>query len=118
MLAKKFRLQASEVKEVLELGSTLKSRLFIIRAQKAAESEKDHKFATVISTRFAKKAVVRNYLRRQIHEIIRLNKQILENGAKLQLVFIPKKYCLSKTYQELEADIIYIFQNIKKWLSI
>lgn len=113
MLAKKFRLQASEVKAVLTEGSTYKSRLFIIRTQKAPASEKDNKFATVVSKKFAKKAVVRNLLRRQIHEIIRLNKQILENNVKLQLVLIPKKNCLTQTYQQLEADIIYIFQKLK-----
>ena len=66
----------------------------------------------------SKKAVVRNLLRRQIYDILRLNKNLLEKSDKLQIILIPKKNCLTQTYKELETDIIYILQNIEKWLNI
>lgn len=123
MLAKKFRLTANEVKKVLSTGSTHRSRLFIIRAQTEEVTTDqpqavDHQFAVTISKKLSKKAVVRNLLRRQIQEIIRLNKNFLKNNVKLKIVLIPKHNCLTQKYKEIETDVIYILQNIEKWLNI
>lgn len=61
------------------------------------------RFAVVVGTKVSKKAVVRNRLRRQIREMIRLRLHEAEPGY--DLVLVVKKEVLGKTSDELKAAI-------------
>jgi len=64
---------------------------------------KESRFAVVVGTKVSKKAVVRNRLRRQIREMIRL--RLNEAKPGYDLVLVVKKEALGKTGSELEKEI-------------
>jgi ribonuclease P protein component len=53
-------------------------------------------------------AVVRNRIRRQMKEIVRLNFHKIKGGY--DLVFIPKKNTIDISYKELEGSIMHILK--------
>ncbi len=67
------------------------------------------RFAIVIGTKIAKRAVVRNRLRRQIRGIIAKHMGAISPG--FDIVFLPKKEAIGKKSRELEVEILSIFKR-------
>ena len=65
--------------------------------------------AVVVGTKISKIAVVRNRLRRQIREVLRLNLDKLKPGY--DLVLIVNKKALNKEYSELEQDVLKLLKK-------
>lgn len=108
MISKTFRLARNDIEWVLKKGSSLTTDLFIVRflpELKAGNS----RFAVIVSTKFAAKAVDRNRVKRRVYEAIRLN---IKPDIKYKLALIPKKRILKSTYQEIEKDIKKLFSQL------
>lgn len=65
--------------------------------------------AVVVGTKVSKKAVIRNRLRRQIREILRLNLAKLKSGH--DLVLIVKKEAMAQEHKTLEKDVLLLLRK-------
>ena len=80
---------------------------------KAAQNNlKNTRFTIVVSLKVSKKAVLRNKLKRQIREIIRL-KILPEIKQGYDCVIITKKELIGVPFEELENLVIKIFKKAK-----
>ena len=62
------------------------------------------RFAVVVGTKVSKRAVIRNRLRRQIREIIRLRLATLKPGFDVMMLI--RKEAIGKSYGELEKHVL------------
>lgn len=69
------------------------------------------RFAVVASVKVSKKATVRNRLKRQIREIIRLNKEKIKPSH--DLVIAANARALDKDYQQLQTELFSLFFKAK-----
>jgi ribonuclease P protein component len=61
------------------------------------------RFAVVVGTKVSKRAVVRNRLRRQIREAIRLRLGTIKPG--FDVMVLVRKEAIGKTFQDLERHV-------------
>ncbi len=110
MLAQKYRLvKQSDFDLVFKNGKKAPSRLFFVRF--ASNSRENCRFGVVISNKISKKAVVRNRLKRQIREIIRLNlSKFIQNMDIIVNILKPALEC---DYSELDHEFTEIFQKYR-----
>jgi len=116
MLPKKFRITKQVefdaffgVKFKQAGGRNFTTPNFIFKSQK--NTVEHPRFGFVISNKIDNRAVVRNRLRRQTSEIIRLN---LDNfKQKLDCLLIFKKGAEKLDYEGLEKDLIRIFKTTR-----
>jgi len=110
MLSSKYRLtKAKDFKKVNAFGRSLFSRFF--RLKYLANNLESSRLAIVTSTRVSKKATVRNRIRRQLREIIRLNLAKIKAGY--DIVIFVQIQALAKNYQELEQEIFALLTKAK-----
>lgn len=103
MIAKKYRVPREKIAFILRKGEEKASEFFIIRSVPNMESFS--RFRTIVSRKIEKSAVKRNSLRRKIYESIRLNlKENLTKGPK-DIILIPKKKILQKTFEAIKEDL-------------
>lgn len=69
------------------------------------------RFAVVISTKVSKKATVRNRLRRQLSEIIRLNQSKIKPGY--DIIISVSTAALGRKYEDLEKNLLALFTKAK-----
>jgi len=100
MLAKYSKVPREKISFILNKGDFSTSALFLIRSIK--NNHPFSRYRVIISKKISNKAVIRNKLRRQVYESIRLNKS--ETGNQ-DIILIPKKNITTANYQEIEKDI-------------
>jgi ribonuclease P protein component len=66
-----------------------------------------------VSKKISKKAVIRNHLRRQMREIVRLSKKLPELYPNHDLVLIAREEALNRSYKELSGDFYYLLTHVK-----
>ncbi|MFA6918818.1 MAG: ribonuclease P protein component [Patescibacteria group bacterium] len=108
MLAQKYRLvRKSDFDLVFKNGKKAFGRLFFVRF--TPNKLENSRFAVVISNKISKKATVRNRLRRQVREILRLNIDKFEqNIDAIVNILTPSLGC---EYEELEKELIELFKK-------
>lgn len=110
MLPKKYRLtKNAEFLRVNRSGKRAFSAYF--RLNYLANHGAASRFGQVISNKISKKATVRNRLKRQVSEIIRLNKRKIIDGY--DLVIFLNQQAIGRTYQELEKELVYLLNKAK-----
>ena len=109
MLKKKNRLDSTRIKFVLSKGKRFNFDNFTVRVLQNAET---NKFSVTVGKNIAKTAIVRNRLRRQIYEIIRLETPLSPNSQYISIFLKASAVDLSK--QQLKADIIHILNTFIK----
>lgn len=110
MLAAPYRLRKErEIKRVLAHGRSFFSPLFRVRA--LANRLVVSRFATVVSTRVSKKAVVRNTIRRRLTEIIRHHVSDIKPGYDVMISVNNK--ALAADYHQLEGQLLADFKKAK-----
>ena len=65
-----------------------------------------------VSKKIAKSAVVRNRLRRQMREIVRLSSALQEKYSSHDLILIAREEALNRSYSQLTADFEYILTHL------
>lgn len=110
MLPRKYRLtKEKDFKKINSSGRSFFSTLFRLRY--LANNLGISRFAVVVSTKVSKKATQRNRLKRQVREIIRLNRTKIKSGYDVAISVSNK--ALGKSYQDLEKDIASLFSKAK-----
>jgi ribonuclease P protein component len=64
----------------------------------------------IVSNKVSKKAILRNRIKRQIREIVRLSLKKIKPG--FDCVLIAKKPITEATHQEVEQTIVNIFKKL------
>lgn len=103
MLASQYRLKKkSSFYEVEEEGTVLQSDSFGL----AYIDKKDNNnslFGFVISTKISKQAVIRNKIKRALHEAVRMNYSYVKPGY--YVVFLAKPRAVGKSTSDLMAEV-------------
>ncbi len=111
MLAKPNRLtKETDFKLLARTGRPFYSFLFTVKVAPRAALPLS-RFGIVISAKVSKKATVRNKLKRQLTEIIRLNLKKIKTGRDVMI--LVKAASLGKSYQELEAGLAEVFDQAR-----
>ena len=110
MLAKQHRLtKERDFKKVNASGQSFFSSLF--KLKHVANNLEVSRFGIVTSAKLSKKAVVRNRIRRQVSEILRLNSNQIVSGQ--DVVVWVKVSALGKDYQEVEEKLLALLNKAK-----
>ncbi|MBI4231691.1 ribonuclease P protein component [Candidatus Peregrinibacteria bacterium] len=110
MLKQNLKVPRQYIAFILKKGHESISQLFIARYKK--NEEHFSRYRVIISKKLHPKAVNRNRLRRQVYEAIRKN--LSQNQSNFDIILIPKKNILNKSYQEIEKDISSNILNLKE----
>ena len=102
VLTRSRRLDKNEFREIFKEGRIIESGLFRIKF--LPNQIKLSRFGVVVSSKNFKKAVLRNKLKRQISEIIRLNIAEIKTGFNV-IVFIRPEV-LSQSPAELKEKLL------------
>jgi len=65
-----------------------------------------------VSKKISKLAVVRNRLRRQMREIVRLSDNVVTKYPSHDLVLIARSEALNRDYHQLEKDFEYLLNHV------
>lgn len=105
MIAKKYRVNSSQINYVMKKGISLSSGLFLVKLKK--NTEQFSRYSVIISKKVAKEAVVRNLLRRRAYESLRLNipNEAGKNEHHFDIVLIAKKHVQASNYSSLNTDL-------------
>ncbi|KKS83227.1 MAG: Ribonuclease P protein component [Parcubacteria group bacterium GW2011_GWA2_43_11] len=106
MLKKKQRLSRAEFTNLLKQGRRLHSPYFSLLYMSAAET----KCGLVVGKKIAKKATMRNKVRRQIYAIFGEN---LASLGKIYCVLLTRPNITSLSYLELKTEIEKAIKTIK-----
>jgi ribonuclease P protein component len=109
MLTRKERLTKKEFQQAYKNSKTFYSNNFILKS--STNNKQMNSYGVMISKKVSKKSVIRNKLKRQILEIIRLNKQCINNGYSC--IFVVKESAINLSYQAIEKEIIYLLKKAK-----
>jgi ribonuclease P protein component len=108
VLPKKFRLtRKKDFEKISRKGKHFGGAFFILRT---IENGLDYsRFGFVVSLKVSKKAVTRNKIRRQLHEMARVNFARIKNGFDALIIARPE--IKEKSYQEIERAL---FEALEK----
>jgi len=110
MLPREYKLKRdNDFKKIFKQGRYSRSGFIGIKFLK--NDLKFNRFAFVIGLKISKKAVLRNKIRRQLEEIVRLSFDQMEIG--FDVVILVEKEIINKNYQEIKKEIINLFKKIK-----
>lgn len=110
MLPREHRLKGdARFKALAYKGRSFFSPILTMRA--ARHLGEPSQFGFVVSTKVSKRAVVRNRVRRQLREIVRLELPKLSPGFHVML--IVKKQALGCTYAQLHDEITKLFTTAR-----
>jgi len=88
MLNKKNKIQKKkEVENVFKNGKSSFDKFLGLKVIKT--ENKINRFVIVVSAKVSKKAVKRNYIKRRLHEIARLNLRYLDQGHDFFVLALP-----------------------------
>lgn len=103
MLSKKIRLtKKKDLERILRRGKHFAEKFFVL---KTIENGLDHsRFGFMVSIKVSKKATVRNKIRRQLQEIVRINFARIKTG--LDMIVIARPEIKEKDYQEIKGALL------------
>lgn len=109
MLSEENRLRKEkEIEQIFKLGKSVFDPLCGFKFLK--NNQITSRFAVVVGTKVSKSAVIRNRLRRQIREVLRLNLGAIKTG--FDFVFIVRPEAKGAKYQDLEKRIIFGLKKV------
>ena len=82
--------------------------------QMCPNEKKQTRIGFTVSKKISKKAVVRNRLRRQMREIVRLSPVLQEKYPSHDFVLIARSEALERPFQQLEEDFDYLLDHLHK----
>jgi ribonuclease P protein component len=69
------------------------------------------RFGIIVSAKISKKAAIRNKIKRQIREIIRLQLQNIKSGQDNAIIVLAP--IISENYQTIEKELNQIFKRLR-----
>jgi|SRR3989344_7794057 len=90
-----------------------KIRNYFPKKEDVEKFEKQLKIAFTVGLKINKKAVIRNRLRRQIREVVRLFVKDEKLKKGYYLLFVAKKDILGEEYVDIEREIMNLLKIVK-----
>lgn len=112
MLAKTNRLKKKDFKQIFQKANQIKQDFFILKFIKNNISEK--RFGIIVSSKVAKKANVRNKIKRRIRTILRAELPNIKKG--IDIILIALSGIETKNFQEIKQMLNKAFQKIRIYL--
>ena len=115
MLNRRNRIGDSDkIEKLARAGNVFKSDFLLFRYAKTGLVAGDpSEFAVNVSKRIDKRAVVRNRLRRQINEALRLNLSLLPDGYRVLVSARTSAAERAPKFQELKKAVIAFFNTLR-----
>ncbi len=110
MLPKKRRVSRSEFDVILKKGGWYHSPHLTLRAFQSTSSGKS-RFAVSVSKKTAKRAVLRNLLKRRVYGV--LTSILPHSGSAFSSAFFVKKGTETITFADLKKEVISLLQKAK-----
>lgn len=111
-MQKKYRLaKRKDFGKVYRLGQSAANRQFVVYVMKNPNTE--HMRAGVSVSKKLGGAVVRNRLRRQVKEIVRLNAERIEPGH--DFIIIVRKAAVGLSYRDMERSLVHALKRAGLW---
>ncbi len=98
-----------EFNDVIKTGFLLKNNYFVLYTKK--NELKRFRFGISVPKKVCN-AVNRNRLKRKIRNILDNHKNLY--SKEQDYIIILRKSCLDATYQELENNLVYLFEKLKE----
>lgn len=111
MIRRSFRLKATRITYLFKKGKKVENTYVTMKFLPAGEKSSSSRFCIVVSAKIAPTAVKRNRLRRQLYEIIRLNKESLEKN--FDIAIITKAPILNLDFASMRKILTELFSRIK-----
>ena len=99
-----------EIERLKRRGRKLSGRHFYLRFDR---HESGPRFVVVVSTKYDKRAVRRNRIRRQVKEILRQGFTAQAYPHKIAAVIIPLKSDKEISFTDLEKDLLILLKKIR-----
>ena len=110
MLSREYKLKRdNDFKRVFKEGRYYRFNFIGIKFLK--NNLKFNRFAFVVGLKISKKAVLRNKIRRQLEEIIRLNFDQVK--ISFDIIVLVEHGIVDKNYREIEKELINLLKKIK-----
>ncbi len=97
-----------DFKRVFQKGRSFFSKVIGFKALK--NDLESSRFGIVVSTKISKKATIRNRIKRQIGEVIRLNLDKIKTGYDVVLITLPA--IVNKKYAEIEKEVMIALKKL------
>lgn len=111
-MQKRYRLaKRKDFGRVYKLGQSAANRQFVVYLMQNPQTEK-MRVGVSVSKKLGG-AVVRNRLRRQVKEIVRLNADRIAPGY--DFIIIVRKGALGLSYREMEKSLQHVFKRAALW---
>lgn len=111
-MQKQYRLaKRKDFGKVYRLGQSAANRQFVVYVMKNSQTE--HMRAGISVSKKQGGAVVRNRLRRQLKEIVRLNANRIVPGH--DFVIIVRRAAVGLSYREMEKSLIHVMKRAGLW---
>ncbi|HCW32171.1 MAG: hypothetical protein UT55_C0008G0011 [Candidatus Peregrinibacteria bacterium GW2011_GWE2_39_6] len=88
---------------ILQYGRFVKRDYLVARYRYNRGTQ--HRFSVVVSTKIASKAVIRNKIRRQIYEAIRLNLIYFPTERYFDIIILPHRAILVGSYRDIVKSL-------------
>lgn len=109
MIKKELRLNKDkDFALVFKTGQQLKGRFLSVRV--LANGLDYSRFGLMVGLKISKKAVERNYIKRQIKDVFKNEMLNIKTGYDIIVVVFP--LILAKNYQEIENDLLLCFKKL------
>ena len=79
--------------------------------QMRPNEQKETRVGFTVSKKISKSAVVRNRLRRQMREIVRLSSELQTKYTSHDFILIAREEALQRSYQQLTDDFAYLLAH-------
>jgi len=99
------------IEQLARAGNVFKSDFLLFRYVKTGETPS--RFAVNVSKRIDKRAVVRNRLRRQVNEAIRLNLRLLPDGFRVLVSARASASGRQPEFSQLNKAVIAFFNTLR-----
>lgn len=112
MIARRHRLTKQDrIPALLRQGRMLMGKLIVVRFRE--NNRPSARFAVIVSTKIAPRAVDRNRLRRQLYELLRLHGEKFANKPHFDILILPKTSIMNATYSEIETSLLSLIPLIR-----
>jgi ribonuclease P protein component len=98
------------IEKLFKKGKLYKDQFFVFKYEEKANQEPQ--FAVSVSKKISNKATVRNHLRRQIHEALRLNLNLLKKPIIALVIVRPSVVGKKLTFQDISQEVTKFFNTI------
>jgi len=103
------RFKKADFNNLFKKSKTVSEKLVLLKFRR--NNFKNSRFCFVVSLKISKKATLRNKLKRQLREIIKINSENIKPGFDVAIIARPE--IIGKKYQDIEKSLEALLKKTK-----